>query len=113
MNEIVMNFNVTPFATGTEYSLIINDFVPNQGYENFLREFCVHLGESFIDWYQGVESGIGHIVYKEKKVMVFWTDFPFSLSFNCQNEIMAIELKKDIINYLSNRFPHLLDKFVD
>lgn len=96
----MINFSIVPFLKTTEYSLVIENFAPQRGYEDFLRNLCVYLEDTFVDWYQGVESGIGHIVYRNYKVTVFWTDFPFSLSFDCQNETMAIELKKQIDEYM-------------
>lgn len=96
----MMSFSITPFSNSIEYSLVIENFVPQHGYDNFLRNLCTYLEATFVDWYQGVESGIGHIVYRNYKLAVFWTDFPFSLSFDCQNEIMAIELQKNINEYM-------------
>lgn len=43
---------------------------------------CIDYGE----WYQGIESGIGHIFFHKKKIMVFWNDFPDQLSFDMRNE---------------------------
>ncbi len=58
----MIKFRIAPFLKSTEYALELEDFEPKGGYEPFLKNVCSYLGATFLDWYQGVESGIGHIV---------------------------------------------------
>jgi hypothetical protein len=101
--ESMFNFCITPFAKSNKYSLELEDFEPKGGYEPFLKDVCSYLGATFLDWYQGVESGIGHIIYKEYKMTVYWTDFPFALSFDCANEAMAKELQEELKKYFETQ----------
>lgn len=94
-------FRVSPFASSDKCSLELEDFEPKCGYEFFLKEACPFLGADYLDWHQGVESGIGHINYKGYKMTVFWTDFPFALSFDCRDEPMALELRGRLEAYFS------------
>ncbi len=94
-----MNIALWKAVKGTGMSVMLNDFEPKGGYEPFLKDVCPYLGATFLDWYQGIESGIGHIIYKDYKMTVFWTDFPFSLSFDCKNEAMAKELQEELKGY--------------
>ena len=92
-------FLLKPFLNSEKYALELEGFEPKGGYEPFLKDVCPFLGGTFLDWYQGVESGIGAITYQGKKIVVFWTDFPFALSFDCLNETMAKNLQKELENY--------------
>ncbi len=95
------SFRITPFRQSEKYSLEIENFEPPEGYEGFLQSLCHSLNEEFLDWYQGVESGIGHITYRNYKLTVYWTDFPFALSFDCVDEAMANSLKEDLDRYFA------------
>lgn len=88
-----MKYKVTPFVDGGKFSLELCDFAPKGGYEIFLREFCRFSGESLYDWFQGVESGIGHLSYLSTALTVIWNDFPDSFSFDCDSEELAISLQ--------------------
>lgn len=89
----MIQFRITPFLNSEKYSLQLDDFEPQGGYEIFLRAVCEHLNEKFLNWYQGVESGIGNITYCGYTMMVYWTDYPFALSFDCRDQSMAQELQ--------------------
>jgi hypothetical protein len=91
--EGFVNYRITAFATGQKYSLELEDFEPKGGYELFLKTFCKFIDEEFLDWHQGVMEGIGHITYRGYKLVVYWTDFPFALSFDCRDKAMAEELR--------------------
>lgn len=97
----MFSFRVSSFANGDKYSLELEDFEPKGGYESFLKEVCLFVNSEYLDWYQGVESGIGHINYKGYKMTVFWTDFPFALSFDCRDEAMALDLRGRLEAYFS------------
>lgn len=81
-----MKFNFWKSVNSDGISIILNEFEPQGGYELFLKELCAFLGEKFLGWHQGIESGIGDITYEGYKLTVFWTDFPFSLSFDCRDQ---------------------------
>lgn len=88
-----MNITLWKAVNGSGVSINLNDFEPNGGYEIFLKIFCKFIDEEFLDWYQGVMEGIGHITYRGYKLEVYWTDFPFALSFDCRDKAMAEELQ--------------------
>lgn len=88
-----MKFQITPFHQSKQFSLELYEFVPKDGYETFLKKFCEFSGEAFIDWRQGVESGIGHISYLGGRLTVVWNDFPDSFSFDCESELVALSLQ--------------------
>lgn len=96
-------FLLKPFLNSEEYALKLEEFEPKGGYEPFLKDVCLFLGATFLDWYQGVESGIGKIIYKDYRMTIFWTDFPQSLSFDCKDEVMAKELQQKLEAYFSQR----------
>jgi hypothetical protein len=102
----MIQFRITPFLNSEKYSLQLDDFEPQGGYDFFLRAVCEHLNESFLDWYQGVESGIGHITYRGYTLTVYWTDYPFSLSFDCRDQLMAQELQMKLEGFFSVRKAH-------
>jgi len=97
----MIQFRITPFLQSKEFSLELEDFEPVGGYEQFLKHVCDYLGETFLDWYQGIESGIGHVTYRGYTLTVYWTDFPFALSFDCQDEAMAKELKTALESFFA------------
>lgn len=98
-----MKLKITPFLGSPEFSVELEDFEPKGGYEPFLRDICGYLGETFINWYQGVESGVGAITYQGSTVKVFWTDFPFALSFDCRNNEIAEQLYERLQAYFSDK----------
>lgn len=67
--------------------------------QDFLKNLCDFLDADFIDWQQSVESGIGHMTYSGYFLIVFWTDFPLSLSFDCPDKPTATQLQSDIEAY--------------
>jgi hypothetical protein len=93
------NLKITPFLVGKKHSVEIEDFEPKGGYEVFLKELCLHLGAVFVKWHQGVEIGVGEIIYKDCKMTLLWTDFPEYFSFDCDNKAMAVQLKKELEGY--------------
>jgi hypothetical protein len=58
------------------------------------------MGESLCDWFQGVESGIGHMSYLGSTLTVVWNDFPDSFSFDCDSEGLAISLQGKLEKFL-------------
>lgn len=98
-----MKFKITPFLSSERFTLELYEFVPKDGFEGFLRELCNFSGEPFIDWHQGVESGIGHIFYLEKALTVIWTDFPESLSFDCESYVKAVSLQSLLENFMKSQ----------
>jgi hypothetical protein len=97
----MIKFAIQPFLNSEEFSLDLEDFEPKGGYELFLKDACAFLDAKYLDWHQGIETGIGHINYKGYKVTVFWTDFPFALSFDCRDEAMALDLRDQLQAYFS------------
>lgn len=95
----MFNFRVTPFAKGPKYSLELEDFEPKGGYELFLKDICTYLGAVFSYWHQGFEIGVGAIICNNYKIEVYWSDFPFALSFDCENEAMAEGLREQLKSY--------------
>jgi hypothetical protein len=89
----MVKMEIRKFFNADQYALELEDFEPKGGYEIFLKKFCEFIKEQFLDWYQGVEVGIGHITYQGYKLEVYWTDFPFALSFDCRDKAMADELR--------------------
>lgn len=96
----MINHQFTRFSASNKFSLELLEFIPRVGYEKFLREFCRFAGEQFIDWAQGVESGIGHITFDGNKITVVWSDTPFCLSFDCINKESATSLHTLIARFL-------------
>lgn len=94
-----MNLQISPFLQSEKWSLDLNGFEPKNGYESFLRELCIYLNIEFIRWHQGLESGLGQIIYQGYKMDIFWSDFPFALSFDCLDEVMAKDLQKELKVY--------------
>lgn len=96
-------YRISPFANSEQYSLELQEFVPDEGYESFLQDLCAFLSEKFLDWHQGIELGIGHMTYRNYRLAIYWTDFPFALSFDCANEPMAQSLRGDVESYFLKR----------
>lgn len=92
-------FRISPFLNNSKFSLEIEEFEPRCGYKIFLADACKFFGEQLLDWYQGVESGVGHMTYKSELITVSWTDFPIALSFDCANEEIANELRTKFDEY--------------
>ncbi len=88
-----MIMKITPFKCSHKYSLELDEFCPKEGFAKFLGNLCANIGGYFIDWHQGVESGIGHINFENEKLTVFWSDFPDAFSFDCNSENQAERLK--------------------
>jgi len=95
-----MEMRIQPFKNSYEYALELDEFWPEGGYEKFLRNFCSCIDGAFIDWHQGVESGIGHIFFEKQRLTVYWSDFPDSFSFDCNSQMQAERLKKLAEKYL-------------
>lgn len=89
-------------VVGAGVTVQLPDFEPAGGYEPFLKKFCGFLGEQFLDWYQGIEMGLGHITYQGEQLTVVWNDFPFELSFDCKDEATAHELRQKIEAYFES-----------
>ena len=94
-----MNITLWRAVKGSGVSVNLNGFEPKEGYKLFLKDLCTNLGMGFVAWRQGFESGIGDIIYQGKNIVVFWTDFPFALSFDCLDEAMAKDLQKELEIY--------------
>ncbi|MFC6282041.1 hypothetical protein [Polaromonas aquatica] len=97
-----MKYKITPFSSSEKFSLELHDFTPEGGYELFLQRFCQFAEESFFDWFQGVQSGIGHITYLGTTLTVVWNDFPQSFSFDCSSEKLAVSLQSQLEQFLQN-----------
>jgi hypothetical protein len=97
-----MKYKISPFVEGEKFSLELCEFTPKGGYEIFLREFCQFAGESFHDWFQGVESGIGHLSYLGTTLTVVWNDFPDSFGFDCDSKELAISLKGQLEKFFKS-----------
>lgn len=98
-----MNMKIVPFRYGHEYSLELGEFWPRGGYAKFLKDFCTKIGGGFLDWSQGVESGIGHINFENQKLTVYWSDFPDAFSFDCNNQSQAERLKLLVEKFLVHK----------
>jgi hypothetical protein len=95
----VINLKISPFLVGKKHAVELEEFGPNGGYELFLKNVCMYLGAIFVKWNQGIEIGVGEIIYKDYKMTVVWTDFPEHLSFDCENKGVAEQLQKELENY--------------
>ena len=95
-----MEMRIKPFLNSHEYALELDEFWPKEGYKEFLTNFCVSIGGDFIDWRQGVESGLGHIYFEKEKLTVYWSDFPDAFSFDCNSQMQAERLKGLVRSYL-------------
>ena len=91
-----MDLQISPFLQSEKWSVDLNSFEPKDSYECFLKEFCIYLQAEFIRWHQGFESGIGQIIYRGDKIDILWSDFPFSLSFDCSDKTMAKNIQKNL-----------------
>ncbi len=96
-----MQMRIAPFKNSHECSLELDEFSPQEGYAEFLKDFCTAIGGRFLDWYQGVESGIGHINFENQNLIVYWSDFPDAFSFDCNNKTQAERLKILVEKYLT------------
>ena len=95
----MINLKISPFLVGKEHAVKLEEFEPNGGYELFLKDVCLYLGAIFVKWHQGIEIGVGEIIYKDYKMTVVWTDFPQYLSFDCEDQTMAQQLYKELEDY--------------
>lgn len=95
----MIEIEIRKFLKSGEHALGLVDFDPKGGYEIFLRNLCQYLDEEFLDWYQGITEGIGHITYQGYTLEVYWTDFPFCFSFDCRDKAMAEELQTKLQEY--------------
>lgn len=98
-----MKISVQPFIKSQKYSVELEDFEPLGGVEWFLKNLCQFLDENFLDWYQGVETGIGHMTYQNNRLTVIWTDFPLSLSFDCQDKETSVKLQFCLEDYFRSK----------
>lgn len=81
--------------------MALENFHLNNGIDGFLYALCDHSDDcNFLDWYQGVEVGMGHINFKRNPVYVYWTDFPESLSFDFDS-VQDAELFKQYLEELN------------
>ncbi len=100
-----MNFsmNITPFKRSHKHALELEEFKPSCGFEAFIKDFTKFIGGEFIDWWEGIERGIGHITFENDLIVVYWTDFPFSLSFDYLDKSQAIRLRELANQYFEMR----------
>jgi hypothetical protein len=96
-----MNIAIRPHLIGGGSSVVLDDYSPSNGFEDFLKNLCLFLGEDFHYWHQGVMEGIGRIAYKATLVEIYWTDFPFSLNFECDDSHVTERLKVDLESYFN------------
>lgn len=97
-----MNISLTKSGNSQEYSVVLEEFYPPKGFDNFLNDLCSFLGEKFLYWHQGIMEGTGRITYKGNEFDLYWTDYPFALSFDFCRKDIAEALAKDLKNYFSH-----------
>ncbi len=95
-----------PSKSNFKYSLQLEEFHPNGGYEKFLKDFCNSIGEKLVEWWQGVEAGIGCITFRGDSVQVYWSDFPDAFFFDCNDLSQAQMIEIVLRNYLGQQKFH-------
>ena len=96
-----MKFSITSFLNSNKCTVELESFHFNNGIDRFLHALCDNSNDfKFIDWYQGIEAGMGHINFRRNPVYVYWTDFPESLSFDFNN-VQDAELFKHYLEELN------------
>lgn len=96
-----MEIRIRPFSSGEKYALELDEFWPKGGYVKFLKNFCTHIGAVFLDWQQRLGSGVGHISFESQELIVSWSDFPDTFSFDCHTQMQAERLRRLIDEYLA------------
>jgi hypothetical protein len=96
-----MEIRIRPFSSGEKYALELDEFWPRGGYVKSLKNFCAHIGASFLDWQQRLGSGVGHINFENQELIVSWSDFPDTFSFDCYSQIQAERLWRLVDDYLA------------
>jgi hypothetical protein len=89
-------FRITKFLNSSKYSLELEAFEPVGGFDVFLTSLCNYLGERLLQWHRNWEFGIGYMTYKGYKLELCQREFPYEFSFDCRDEVMAIELKEKL-----------------
>ena len=96
-----MEIRIRPVRCSDKYALELDEFWPRGGYVKFLKNFCHHIGAGFLDWQQRLGYGIGHINFESQELIVSWSDFPDTFSFDCNSQIQAERLKHLVDGYLA------------
>ena len=96
-----MEIRIRPFSSGEQYALELDEFWPKGGYVKFLKNFCDHIGAGFLDWQRRSGSGVGHIHFENQELIVYWSDFPDTFSFDCNSQMQAERLRCLVNDYLA------------
>ena len=96
-----MEIRIRPVRCSDKYALELDEFWPRGGYIKFLKNFCNHIGARFLDWQQRLGSGVGHISFENEELIVYWSDFPDTFSFDCSSQVQAERLKHLFDEYLA------------
>ena len=105
MNEFI-KFRITPFSRSSKYSLELECFYPKGGFKKFLTDFCKTGEGELLDWWQGIESAIGHITFEGNVLTVYCSDFPDALSFDCDDISQAKKIEMDLKRFLNLQTYH-------
>ena len=101
-----MEIRIRPVSCSDKFALELDEFWPKGGYIKFLKSFCHHIGAGFLDWQQGLDSGVGHIRFDNEELVVYWSDFPDTFSFDCNSQVQAERLKHLVDEYLAGYACH-------
>ena len=101
-----MEIRIRPVRCTEKDALELDEFWPRGGYIKFLKSFCHHIGAGFLDWQQRLDSGVGHIRFDNEELVVYWSDFPDTFSFDCNSQVQAERLKHLVDEYLAGYACH-------
>jgi hypothetical protein len=101
-----MEIRIRPVSCSDKFALELDEFWPKGGYIKFLKSFCHHIGAGFLDWQQRLDSGVGHIRFDNEELVVYWSDFPDTFSFDCNSQVQAERLKHLVDEYLAGYACH-------
>lgn len=68
-----------------------------------IEALCQKYHFQYIDWHQGIESGIGYIKINHHKVTIIWDDFPLGFSF-LTDDFNIIKILEKVILIEIERF---------
>ncbi len=89
----MINIKIVKFPESLQHAVVIEEFEPKDGLENFLIGLSIFLNENLLDWHRSWEFGIGHMTYDDYVIRLCQSEFPFEFSFDCRDEAMALDLK--------------------
>ncbi len=105
-----MEIRIRPVICSDKFALELDEFWPKGGYVKFLKNFCKHIDAGFLDWHQRLGSGVGHIIFENQELVVYWSDFPDTFSFDCISQVQAERLKIMVDEYLTGYPCHELGR---